>query len=138
MSVAFWKKSEDPWEQRPEKKKAGPAPQEAQAPPWVHVKEAPAAMVCPWCGEPMLWGNLFSSGRSLGMTWEEGREKSFLESFGVDDRTKRLELGRSEEAWYCTECRRLVLDIDTAMKSAGPNYVWKNGKVVFPEEEAEE
>lgn len=36
--------------------------------------------------------------------------------------------------WQCKPCRKLVADIPG---ERGPNYVWKNGKVVLPEEEGE-
>jgi hypothetical protein len=49
-----------------------------------------------------------------------------------------VDLGYYEETWYCGTCRKLVLDAGLAMKRAAPHYVWKDGKVVFPEEHEEE
>ena len=66
--MAFWKKkSEDPWDldpNRPKKSAAVPAPAEEPErtiPPWVHKPEKPEPISCPWCGEPMEWGNLYAA-----------------------------------------------------------------------------
>ena len=133
--MAFWKKSEDPWDRKPEKQRTAPEPAETEAPVLQSEAEISASMACPWCGSPMLKGELRSTGRGLaGMCWNEGPSRSFLESFGATDQPGRLELGISEEAWYCTACRKLVLDVGAALKRGGPNYVWKNGKVVVPDD----
>jgi len=155
--MAFWKKSDDPWDRKPTSTSyttfdETPGKEEKgfwesirdDVTEWQEKKKAAAQgeadmpqESCPWCGQPMLWGNLFGSSRGWGMTWEEGRKKSFLESIGTSGQAKRFDLGHCEEAWYCTECRKLVLDIEAAMKTAGPSVVWVNGKPVpqFVEEE---
>lgn len=134
--MAFWKKSEDPWDRKPEKQRTATAPRELEPPSPKPEAELPAPMMaCPWCGSPMLKGELRSTGRGLaGMCWNEGPSRSFLESFGATDQPGRLELGISEDAWYCAACRKLVLDVGAALKRGGPNYVWKNGKVVVPDD----
>ena len=145
--MAFWKKkSEDPWDldpNRPKKSVAVPAPAEEPErtiPPWVHKPEKPEPISCPWCGEPMEWGNLYAStggsGRGPFLQWREGEHKGFLDSLRFTGRM--VNMGWYEEAWYCETCRKLVLDAGLAMERAGPNYVWKGGKVVFPEEHEEE
>ena len=147
--MAFWKKkSEDPWDldpNRPKKSAAVPAPAEEPErtiPPWVHKPEKPEPSPCPWCGEPMEWGNLYAKNgggiQSYGqyLQWREGEHKGLLDSLRFKGKT--VELGWYEEAWYCETCRKLVLDAGLAMERAGPNYVWKDGKVVFPEEHEEE
>ena len=141
--MAFWKKSEDPWDRKPEKRKpASVPPEETQTPPpWVHVKKPPVPMNCPWCGQLMLAGNLYGSmhrGTVSGMDWREGEHKSFLETLGASETGRYLSLGSYEEAWYCEACQKMVLDVGLALKRSGPNYVWKDGKVVFPEQEETE
>ena len=147
--MALWKKkSEDPWDldpNRPKKPVAAPVAAEEPErtiPPWVHKAEQPDPIPCPWCGEPMEWGNLYAKSgggiQSCGqyLQWREGEHKGFLDSLRFKGQT--VDLGYYEEAWYCGTCRKLVLDAGLAMKRAAPNYVWKDGKVVFPEEHEEE
>ena len=145
--MAFWKKrSEDPWDQAPNRKiqpVATPVetePPERTIPSWVHTGEAPEPIPCPWCGENMMWGHLFAGtggSRTSGwLQWREGAHKGFLDSLRFTGR--KMDLGAFEEAWYCTECRKLVMDVGLALKRSGPNYVWENGKVKFPEEEPED
>ena len=145
--MAFWKKkSEDPWDldpNRPKKSVAVPAPAEEPErtiPPWVHKPEKPEPILCPWCGEPMEWGNLYAArggtGGSAFLQWREGEHKGFLDSLRFTGRM--VNLGWYEEAWYCEPCGKLVLDAALAMERAGPNYTWEQGKVVFPREDSEE
>ena len=56
--MPFWKKSEDPWDRKPEKKPAAPAPA-PEPPAWAQVKQAPASMNCPWCGKELCFGTLY-------------------------------------------------------------------------------
>ena len=138
--MAFWKKSEDPWDQKP-KGKPAPFNKLRETPSWVQVKKAPAPMDCPWCGQMMLPGELYTAtmgGRSSRIIWQEGHHQSFLEGLGTVGQPKALELGTCENAWYCTDCRKLVMDINATLKSAGPNYVWENGKVKLPDRKDEE
>lgn len=141
MTMPFWKKaSEDPWERKPEKKPTAPAPA-LERPEWARTKEPPAPVCCPWCGAEMCFGNLYSGMQRsayMGLFWREGAHKSFLESIGKPAQDRYLELGAYEEAWYCEDCKKMTMDIGLALENVRPNYVWKDGKVVFPEEEAEE
>ena len=137
--MAFWKKSEDPWDRKPEKKpekkqSSVPESRKGEAPVREQEDGRPAPTACPWCGKPMLAGNLYCAGRSLGMYWSERPSRSFLESFGTAEQPRRLELSVSEEACYCTACQKLVLDVGAALKRSGPNYIWKNGRVVLPDD----
>ena len=144
--MAFWKKkSEDPWDldpNRTRKPDATPVSEEPErtVPPWVHKVEKPEPIPCPWCGKLMEWGNLYAargSGSGVGfLQWREGEHKGFLDSLRFTGRM--VNMGWYEESWYCESCRKLVLDAGLAMKRAGPNYVWENGKVKFPEEEPED
>ena len=137
--MAFWKKSEDPWDSKPEKKPSVSAPA-PEPPTWAQVKQPPEPMNCPWCGKEMLSGNLYggtSRGSASPLTWREGAHKSWLERIGTPEQEQYLELGSYEEAWYCPDCQKLVLDVALALKQQRPNYEWKNGKIVFPEETEE-
>jgi len=140
--MAFWKKkSEDPWDRKPEKKPAASAPVSAPEPPdWARVKKPPEPMNCPWCGKEMLSGNLYSSqnrGVYEGLSWYEGSHKSWLEMMRNPAQEQFLHLGYYEEAWYCTDCKKMVVDVGQALQQQRPNYEWKNGKIVFPEETEE-
>ena len=138
--MAFWKKSEDPWDQKPgdRKKESLPENKEMLPPSWARPpKEAPPPADCPWCGQPMLSGNIYgNAGRSgsARITWIEGADKSFLERIGTSSE-RSFTLGAVEEAWYCETCGKMVLDVQAEMQKTGPKYVWKTGKVVFPEED---
>ena len=132
--MPFWKKSEDPWDRKPEKKPAVPAPA-PEPPAWAQVNKAPEPIDCPWCGSPMLGGFLYGGGRSGSMQWREGPWQGGLDALRFTGR--KIDLGGSETAWYCTSCRKLTLDIEGMLEKAGPNYEWKDGKIVFPEEETE-
>ena len=138
--MAFWKKrSEDPWDlapNRPKKPVAAPAPAEEPErtiPPWVH--KPPDPIPCPWCGEPMLVGFLYGSSRG-GMQWREGPWRGGLDAMRFTGR--KIDLAGSETAWYCTSCKKMVMDIEGILEKAGPNYVWENGKVKFPTEDLDE
>ena len=140
--MAFWKKkSEDPWDTDPNRRKkpaVAPVPAEEPEwtiPPWVHKAEKPEPILCPWCGEPMLCGVLYGNSRG-GTQWREGPYRGGLDTLRFTGR--KIDLGGSETAWYCTSCRKLTLDIEGMLEKAGPNYVWKDGKVVFPDENEEE
>ena len=145
--MAFWKKkSEDPWDldpNRPKKSVAVPVPAEEPErtiPPWVQKPEKPEPISCPWCGEPMEWGNLYAArggtGGSAFLQWREGEHKGFLDSLRFTGRM--VNMGWYEEAWYCEPCGKLVLDAALAMERAGPHSTWEQGKVVFPKEDSQE
>lgn len=147
--MAFWKKkSEDPWDidpNRPKKAAITPEPEkepEKPIPSWVHKTEKPEPILCPWCVEPMIWGNLYAkSGAGMQtygqyLQWREGECKGFLDSLRFTG--QMVDMGYYEEAWYCTKCRKLVMDVGLALESSGPNYVWENGKVKLPTEDLDE
>lgn len=134
----FRKKSEDPWDVDPNKKKAAPAaPQEevkaAEEPTEETIEEAP---VCPWCGEKMLRGYLQAYRGGIWLRDEEPGWTSMLGDVnGVSiARDGGTMAGLYAPCWQCKLCRKVVADIP---RKSGPNYVWKNGKVVLPEDEGE-
>lgn len=148
--MAFWKKSEDPWDQKP-KPVGRPAPEEQGPEPklldqvqgWMEQRKErkaqesalPAPIPCPWCGNPMTAGELFACGQSMRMVWQEGRRKRFWEARDSEESAGLLNLGGCEDAWFCADCKKLVLDVDAAMKSRRPNYTWEKGRVVLEGEE---
>ena len=129
--MAFWKKSEDPWDRKPKKKPAAPVPA-PEPPAWAQVKQPPEPMNCPWCGKEMLSGFLYGGGRG-SMQWREGPCRGGLDAMRFTGR--KIDLGGSEAAWYCTDCRKVTIDIEGMLEKAGPNYVWKDGKPCPVEEE---
>jgi len=138
--MAFWKKSEDPWDIDPNKRKKAVAPQtevteteEAEAP--AEAKEdAPA---CPWCGKEMIRGYLRSGKGGIFLRDDEPYWTGALGDMGglPIAREGGMLAGLYASCWQCKSCRKLVADIPGERR---PNYVWKNGKVVLPEEEGEE
>lgn len=100
--MAFWKKSEDPWDMDPAKKRRQSAWQEADAPAQNHPEEAAGgrpedqqgfadtvkslfkkrktqeeapipAEKCPWCGKDMEWGCI-TGGRD-GVSWRNWKPR---------------------------------------------------------------
>lgn len=113
--MPFWKKSEDPWDRKPESGEKGTRPA-GRVPEWNRTEEPPEPLPCPWCGQPMLVGHLYSTGTAYtGMYWQEGPAPrgGFLDAlFGEDTSgARRTSLGSCERAWCCQGCRRLMLDI---------------------------
>jgi hypothetical protein len=133
----FRKKSEDPWDIDPNKKKAAPAaPQEevkaAEELPEETTEEAPA---CPWCGKAMIRGYLRSGNGGVFLWDDEPGWSAALGDMGLPiARDGGMLAGLYAPCWQCKPCRKLVADIPGERR---PNYVWKNGKVVLPEEEGE-
>ena len=133
----FRKKSEDPWDIDPNKRKVTPAaPQEevkaAEEPPEETAEEAPA---CPWCGKAMIRGYLRSGNGGVFLWDDEPGWSAALGDMGLPiARDGGMLAGLYAPCWQCKPCRKLVADIPGERR---PNYVWKNGKVVLPEEEGE-
>lgn len=124
--MAFWKKSEDPWDIDPEKRRppAAETAEDGQPAPglleqlrdWNEARKqarearAPQPIPCPWCGREMEIGYLMG-GR--GVYWRPGRPGGFFT--GLED-YERLDtdgtlLSSYKFAWYCAGCRKLVLDL---------------------------
>lgn len=127
--MPFWKKSEDPWDIAPEKRRHPPAAEDGgtgEAAPglleelrdWNEKRKEEKArretlppMPCPWCGREMEVSCLFG-GRD-GVYWRAQRTPDKL-FFNPD--TQKLDtdgpfLSRYKLAWYCPDCGKLVLDI---------------------------
>lgn len=127
--MAFWKKSEDPWDMDPaDKRRSVPAEEESgpglldQLQDWNEARKAekarklaestPAPIACPWCGNLMearfLWGG---KGVYLGK-----QRPGFFSSGLSEDNWDILDegsliSGSYKTVWYCPDCRKLAADI---------------------------
>ena len=143
--MAFWEKSEDPWDMDPEKRKRAQTTfyeEEASAEektewklPWkkekAEIVEEPP-MVCPWCGETMTKGYL-TSGRDA-VVWGEQKPTALLGMAFIDTVTISNEgfMPSYKTCWHCKPCRKLVVDVPEPPK---PSYVWEGGEPKQLEEE---
>ncbi len=128
--MAFWKKSEDPWDQKP-KPVGRPAPEEESPEPklldqvqgWMEQRKErkakenapPAPVPCPWCGKQMESGYLMGGG---GIWWAPGRPDAWVKWLGPSAEMSgavRVDqeggLTPFQTAWACQDCRRLVLEL---------------------------
>ncbi len=120
--MAFWKKSDDPWDRKPGKQKKAETAWWEQDPVVTEPVETAAETVeksvesventekrgmesCPWCGGEMVSGRL-SSGRD-GIYWREGAEPERLLEFLMEG-GERL---RPDRAWRCRGCGRVVFTL---------------------------
>lgn len=160
--MAFWKKSNDPWDMDPEKRKrdssavwweqdAAEAADSETKPldprgealkrfftrPEVE-EEVIAPEKCPWCGKDMEWG-MIDGGREYAVIWRNYRPKGLL---GLSRPEGGKEYDLLDEGsglkcfktvWLCEDCGKMVLD--RPKQRNGPNYVWEGGKVKLPEED---
>lgn len=127
--MAFWKKSEDPWdvdldkrrptvreesaENNPDAVCPADAPQAgAEGSQAEENREAPAApMRCPWCGREMELGYLYSKECILWVDQEPGAILGALSAgkeLYVSDEGVTTEY---KSCWYCSTCGRLVIQM---------------------------
>jgi len=127
--MAFWKKSEDPWDIDPEKRRREPINAFALEPENDETGESflnelagmfkkKAAQeetplepeICPWCGKPMERAYLYSGRDKLQLC--EEKPSAFWGSMMVDT----LELCDEgfmvthKSCWQCKACRKVVVD----------------------------
>ena len=132
--MAFWKKSEDPWDMDPSKKKREPTvyhtvPEEvsglkdepedegflAEVAGLFKKKSDPLEelppMNCPWCGKEMTKGYLMG-GRDA-MRWSVEKPGTIFGSAFLDTVQIRDEdiWNNYKTCWHCIPCRRLVVDV---------------------------
>ena len=127
--MAFWKKSEDPWDQKP-KPVSRPAQEEQSPEPglldqmqeWMEQRKErkaqestpPPPSPCPWCGKPMESGYLMGG---QGIWWAPGRPDAWAKWAGVSEVRGAVQVDREggltpfQTAWACQNCRRLVLEL---------------------------
>ena len=130
--MAFWNKSEDPWDRKPERRQApadwtaeekGPEPGLLdRAKGWNEGRKAekaegetpPAPIPCPWCGKKMglryLWGGVYLSKKKPGV-WASGLSP---DNWGLCDEGNPF-TGSYKTAWFCEDCRKLVVDVPEVM-----------------------
>lgn len=131
--MAFWKKSEDPWDWEPGKKRPEPQPAESQEPrenpldslkQWNEDRKAKAREKeeakrlppekCPWCGKDMEQGFL-ATGRDP-VRWYPGVYKfEFFRGLDGDAIDVCNEggafSGYYKITWLCRECGKMIFDI---------------------------
>lgn len=126
--MAFWKKSDDPWDRKPERR---PAVQETPAEPkksplealedWnakritnAKAKDAEKLLPpekCPWCGQDMTQGYLITGRDSIH--WYPGIYKT---AWFVKDKTGAFRVDTDggfilyKITWHCEKCRKMVFD----------------------------
>ncbi len=154
--MAFWKKSEDPWDIDPSKRKREPAvyavPEEgsglehepenesflAEVAGLFKKKpdpiEALPGLICPWCGKEMTKGYLLG-GRDA-MCWSEEKPGAVFGSAFLDTVQIRDEglLSNYKTCWHCIPCRRLVVDVPEPPKDT---FAWDGNLPSHTETEEE-
>ena len=116
--MAFWKKSDDPWDRKPGTRRAETAwwesePTEEKEVPLVenlveNVENSPkTGEKCPWCGEMMLSGHVYG-GRD-GAWWKEGERQGLLDSLFAEQSPRQLTLLGDKPSWYYEKCEKLVI-----------------------------
>lgn len=137
--MPFWKKSEDPWDIDPEKRRqptAAETPEDEQASPglleqikdWNEARKraqearVPQPIPCPWCGKEME--TRYLRGGRDGVYWQEERPGAIFSGAGAERLdTDGTLLNQYKFAWYCPDCRRLVLDVPAEpAESAGGTF----------------
>lgn len=149
--MAFWKKSDDPWDRKPGKQKKAETAWWEQDPVVTEPVETAAETVeksvesventekrgmesCPWCGGEMDVGYL--TGGQEGARWQSWKPMGLKGLFPPSDGeywsilTERNGLSSFQTAWYCRACEKIVFH--APQSSSGPNYVWENGRVKQP------
>ena len=94
--MAFWRKSEDPWDKRPEKAEKTPP------------------MTCPWCGEPMEMGYLDAAGGGA-VWWTLGKPDTKSKLIGADPKCSlRVDdegvFHTYKTCGYCRRCEKMAFD----------------------------
>ena len=142
--MAFWKKSEDPWDIDPDQRRTAPEPEKIEPGLLDSLREDWDAMQaarqekreklrlppekCPWCGEDMEQGFLMG-GR--GVAWHRGiptGKARWLSPGGgnimrVDTEGDIL---RYHTAWYCPDCKKMTIDASDLQTEA------EKSQMVFP------
>ena len=128
--MAFWKKSDDPWDQKPNKGSAvwreqnapeqadPPAGEEPLTPEQQRIRdiiEGPKATPvmpenCPWCGGEMAAVSIYARGGCV--CWRKGEPGRW-----TDDDYVLQEPGQGfwdipyKRAWYCEGCEKITLSV---------------------------
>ena len=136
--MAFWKKSEDPWDMKP--KSVGTVnpvtPDRDEEPEtlmdslkaWNETRKEekarretiPLPIPCPWCGKEME--PVYLNGGRDGVYWHKERPDAIfgnLEAERLD--TDGTFWNRYKLAWHCPACRKLVADLPEPAPSLTEN-----------------
>ena len=143
--MAFWRRSEDPWDRDPAKKRVKREREPAENPldalkNWNEERKAKAAAkraelealpkeTCPWCGEEMERG-YFQGGRDR-ITWTPGFLTTKAAWLGPSKEARERRLRVYDEGdfttyktvWYCRGCEKMVINA-AGMREADAGYVW--------------
>ena len=111
--MAFWRKSDDPWDRKPEKRQETtryeqdtPETEPAGADTIRPSERAEGAETCPWCGKPMLMGHI-DGGRDA-VFWKEGKWKSAFVALFDEHTPRQMRIKEAAPVWYCETCEQLV------------------------------
>ena len=150
--MAFWKKSDDPWdrksvkttyttfEEEPKEEEKGLLEEwRDEIRDWQDKKKAAAEAEanlppekCPWCGKDMEKGYL-SGYRGGHVEWTAKKPGVLFGTAFSEDSvivTDEGSMSAYKICWYCRECSKMTL---TITPHKGPNYTWEDGKVVLPD-----
>ncbi|MCI6054600.1 PF20097 family protein [Dysosmobacter sp.] len=142
--MAFWKKSEDPWDIDPEKRRPAPQPDTEDRDPdtglledlrtWNENRKAekalretpPAPIPCPWCGGEMEPGYLVGGRDAVrlvrrrpgGLRLMDPEDTLYLQGDGTFWCDYKI-------AWTCKACRKLVLDLPEEANEDAPQAAYE-------------
>ena len=137
--MAFWKKSEDPWDIDPAKEQEKQDREPLENPldalrDWNEERKARAAAkqaeweaqpkeMCPWCGKEMERGCLAGS---RGVYWFPGRYTASAAWWGpsVIEDSLRVDneggLSTDKPAWYCRSCKKMLFSMAAEISETLP------------------
>ena len=127
--MAFWKKSEDPWDRKPQEARhavwsetepemAAPESEKASAAPEAPQREAEAE-TCPWCGGEMKRSYLMGD---RGVYWSESMPAGngwFWDAEELSDRDLSFWDPIYKTVWHCPTCRKGVFTLPEAENPDG-------------------
>lgn len=143
--MAFWKKSEDPWDVDPAREREKREREPVESPldtlrDWNQGRRARAAArqaeweaqpkeVCPWCGKEMERGYMVSGKGAL--TWTPGWMTARSAWVGPPREVRERSLRVDDEGgfityktvWYCEGCEKMVIDAK-GMRRINEPYTW--------------
>lgn len=140
--MAFWKKSEDPWDVDPDKRRSTVREESAENDPDAvcHAdapqagaeesqteenREEPAAsMCCPWCGQEMELGYLYSKECILWVDQEPGAFLGVLSAGREIYVSDEGVIAQYKKCWHCSACGRLVVQLSNKKARPSSQECW--------------
>ena len=144
--MPFWRKSEDPWDMEPEKRRTRTAgetqPPAADGEAWKAWKapweketaegQAPAAMACAWCGREMRMGYLVGGRDAVRLVWERPGAFRLADADGtLCLRGDGSFWNDYKLAWHCGACHKLVLDTANCTRAEHPTSEEINRRIIY-------